>query len=112
MKKNKKKLKGMTLVEVLIGLAVFTIMSSLLAGSVLMVCNIVRRTDKLNTRISNEAPNAEIKKDGVLDPIAPTVEIDFGGVKETVVCDKYIVTDKPENNYDGGNFKYIKPKTP
>lgn len=112
MKKNRKKLKGMTLVEVLVALSIFTIMSSLLASSVLMVCSIVNKTDKLNTRISNEAPDAELKSGGVKeeDPTDPTIVINIGDTAYSVGYNKYVMTDKPENDYDGGNFKYITPK--
>lgn len=106
----KKKLKGMTLVEVLVALAVFTIISALLASACAGVCNIVRKTDRLNKKISEEAPKAEQRKDGTLvtqpGGSAYSMEIVINGNTYTVPVEKYVVTDSFGID-DGGDFKYF-----
>lgn len=106
----KKKLKGMTLVEVLVALAVFTIISALLASAVAGVCNIVRKTDRLNKKISDEAPQAEQRNGGALvtkpDGSADSMEIVINGNTYTVPVEKYVVTDEKGID-DGGDFKYF-----
>lgn len=105
----KKKLKGMTLVEVLVALAVFTIISALLASAVAGVCNIVRKTDRLNKKISDEAPQAE-QRNGELvtqpDGSADSMEIVINGKSYTVPVKDYVVTDSSGID-DGGDFKYF-----
>lgn len=61
MKKIKRSYNGMTLVEVLVALAVFTIISALLASACAGICTIMRKTNRLNKKISNETPDAELK---------------------------------------------------
>ena len=63
MKKIKRSYNGMTLVEVLVALAVFTIISALLASACAGICTIMRKTNRLNKKISNETPDAELKND-------------------------------------------------
>lgn len=106
----KKKFKGMTLVEVLVALAVFTIISALLASAVAGVCNIVRKTDRLNKKISDEAPKAEQRNGGslVTQPGGSTdsMEIVINGNAYTVPVEKYVVTDVSGID-EGGDFKYF-----
>lgn len=106
----KKKLKGMTLVEVLVALAVFTIISALLASACAGICNIVRKTDRLNKKISNEAPEAEQRNGGALvtqpDGSTDSIEIKIGDKTYTVPVEKYVVTDESGID-DGGDFKYF-----
>ena len=58
MKKSKKKLKGMTLVEMIISIAIFAIMGGLLilVGTHIDATN--RATNVLKTKVSNESPYA------------------------------------------------------
>lgn len=100
----KKKLKGMTLVEVLVALAVFSVISALLASACAGVCNIVRKTDRLNKKISDEAPKAEQRQGTTLPP--DTIEIAIGGSIYTVPVEKYVVDDSTGID-DGGDFKYF-----
>ena len=50
MKKIKRSYNGMTLVEVLVALAVFTIISALLASACAGICTIMRKTNRLNKK--------------------------------------------------------------
>lgn len=114
MKKPAKKLCGMTLVEVMVALAVFSVISALLASAVAGVCSIVKKTDKLNKKIVNEAPAAELGNgEAVTDPAAtaePTMVVKISGTKIVecnVVINEYRTTDV-EGNYDqAGDFKYF-----
>lgn len=112
-----KKLRGMTLVEVLVALAVFSIISALLASSVAGVCNIIRKTDRLNKKIVNEAPNAELRQ-GVPITDVPSgteppdlkrfpVEIEIGGNTYNVDINQYRTHDSSSYYEEGGDFKYF-----
>ena len=112
----KKKLKGMTLVEVLVALAVFTVISALLASACAGICTIVRKTDKLNKKIANEAPKAEIR-DGVAttdtdgSEAEMSITIKMNGKEYAANGKKYVVVDSDSNYEEGGNFKYFKPNS-
>lgn len=109
MKKLKKRLKGMTLVEVLVALAVFTIISAMLASSVAVVCNINRKTDRLNKKIVQEAPAAELRSVGEVDA-TDVIKIEIGEVKEEVSVNKYQATEPSGKEHEeGGDFKYFEP---
>lgn len=106
MKKKKKKLYGMTLVEVIVAIAIFAIISALLASAAANVCSISRDTIKLNRRISNETPDAELKKAAEKSQSEMILTVDKK--KYTVKGEKCVTSDDPENNYDdGGDFKYF-----
>ncbi|MCM1227083.1 MAG: prepilin-type N-terminal cleavage/methylation domain-containing protein [Clostridium sp.] len=113
MKKLKKNLKGMTLVEVLVALAVFTIISAMLASSVAVVCNINRKTDRLNKKIVQEAPAAELRSGGEkvatpTDATEPNITIKIGTVEEKVIVDIYEATEPSgQEHEEGGDFKYF-----
>lgn len=108
MKKSKKKLKGMTLVEVLVALAVFAIISSVLASSIAGVCSIIRRTDRLNKKINNEAPAAEVQNIGTsTENLDITLKVE--GTTYPVKARVYKTEDSDSNYEMGGDFKYFKP---
>ncbi|MGN0620593.1 MAG: type II secretion system protein J [Porcipelethomonas sp.] len=115
MKKRTKKAKGMTLVEVIVALAVFTIISALLASAGAGICIIMRKTDRLNKKISNEAPNAEVRdntacpvpteSDGSESEAAMILSID--GKNYQVSGKEHIAADDENNYEEGGNFRYF-----
>ncbi len=115
--KKTKKLKGMTLVEVLVALAVFTIISSLLASACAGICTIMRKTDRLNKKISNEAPNAEVKNgnavtlaDGTDDETSMILSINGKSYK---VIGKQNNTNDSDGYYeDAGDFNYFEVADP
>ena len=102
MKKIKRSYNGMTLVEVLVALAVFTIISALLASACAGICTIMRKTNRLNKKISNETPDAELKN-GI--PISMILSI--GGKKYKVIGKQYLTNDSSSYYEDGGDFKYF-----
>lgn len=108
------KLKGMTLVEVLVALAVFTIISALLASACAGIITIVRKTDRLNKKISNEAPDAEMKKGSVVTDVDGSnkefsMVIEVNGARYEVVGNQYKTVDSENNYEEGGDFKYFTP---
>lgn len=114
MKKIKKKLRAMTLVEVIVALAVFAVISALLASACANVCSIMQKTNRLSRKISVEAPDAELEN--VDNPVTDasgdsktTMTLTIGGRSFEVSGEKFAATD-PENNYeDSGDFKYFIP---
>ncbi len=103
----KKKLKGMTLVEVLVALAVFAVMSSLLAGACAGVTSIIKKTDKVNKKVSKEAPIVEVEA-GVTEIPNANISIEANGTTVTVIGDVMAATDDSHIDDDTGNLKYFK----
>ena len=60
--KKKKALKGMTLVEVLISLAILGVMTLLISKNARVIEQYNRATTKLNQKVAVEAPLAEMQK--------------------------------------------------
>lgn len=105
----KKKLKGMTLVEVLVALAVFAVMSSLLAGACAWVTSIIKKTDKINKKVSIEAPMVEVKATNCVTEIPnANIGIEANGTTVTVIGDVIAATDDSHIDDDTGNLKYFK----
>lgn len=117
MNKIKKRLNGMTLVEVLVALAVFSVISALLASACIGICSIMRKTDRLNKKISNEAPDAELKNgvpvtmgDGTNDETSMILSV--GGKTYKVIGKQYLTSDNSNYYEDGGDFKYFDTADP
>lgn len=117
MKNKSKKLRGMTLVEVLVALAVFTIISALLASACAGICTIVRKTDRLNKKISEETPDAELRvgnpvtlADGTNEETTMVLNID--GKKYAVIGKKHVTNDSNEYYEEGGDFNYFEVADP
>ncbi len=115
MKKRVKKAKGLTLIEVIVALAIFTIISALLVSASAGICYIMRKTDRLNKKITNEAPAAEVRDKTVC--IVPTeadgsesqaiMELDVDGKKFQVEGKDYVASDSENNYEEGGNFRFF-----
>ncbi len=115
MKKKHNNLKGMTLVEVLVALAVFTIISALLASACANVTSIIKKTDRLNKKNSIEAPEAEkglgsivTNSDGTNKEETLIIKID--GTEYNVDVNKHITDDAGSSYEEGGNYKYFSVK--
>ncbi len=115
--KRKNKLKGMTLVEVIVALAVFTIMASLLVTVCIGISKSVVRTNRLTREINVQAPLAENRKTtGKVDPVTDStntiVITNDGGatIHQTVVIDSYTVQKSGEHGSEtvSGRFKFFK----
>lgn len=79
-RKSKKTVKGMTLIECIIALAVLAIAGTVMARIVSVSCNVMRNTTRMNNKIVVEAP-AAIIQDGSNDPALPAPVI--GGIEVT-----------------------------
>lgn len=78
---HKNKLRGFTLIEIIVSLAVLTIISALLVSACAGICSIIRKTEGLNSKIIKESPAAEIRDNTVC--VTPTEE--NGSEKEAAV---------------------------
>ncbi|MCI8776466.1 MAG: prepilin-type N-terminal cleavage/methylation domain-containing protein [Oscillospiraceae bacterium] len=78
---RKNKLRGFTLIEIIVSLAVLTIISALLVSACAGICSIIRKTEGLNSKIIKESPAAEIRDNTVC--VTPTEE--NGSEKEAAV---------------------------
>jgi prepilin-type N-terminal cleavage/methylation domain-containing protein len=115
MKKRKKKAGGMTLVEIVVAMAIFAIISALLVSASAGICYIVRKTDRLNKKITNEAPAAEVRNntscqiptDSAGNDIESDMILSVGGKNYSVSGNEYVATDDEGNYEEGGNFRYF-----
>lgn len=119
MKKSKKKLKGMTLVEMIISIAIFAIMGGLLilVGTHIDATN--RATNVLKTKVSNESPYAAnhkinyVKKDntqGTLTPENIRVEFDVEGATVALDGQKYNTEDIITNSMNAADKAAMQKK--
>ena len=137
MKKSKKSLKGMTLVEMIISIAIFAIMGGLLVLVGTHIDSTNRATNVLKSKISTESPYAANKKtgyrnkDGVDKVLAPSdmaIDISITEIGDTasvtleaekfntrdIVEDGLDDTDKTaiRNKANGGlNFQFVRFKS-
>jgi len=117
MKKCKKRiLKGMTLLEIIIAIAIVAVMSSVLVMSASAINKYLRSAREVNGRVADQAPVAEVGYD---NPAAPTIaggvniELDYSGHKMHLNGNVYkVYTDEEMTNHSdefgrGLNMKYI-----
>lgn len=124
MKQFKKKLKGMTLVEVVIAIAVFAIMGALLVTAANLINVHLKSTNQLNAKVAEQGPIAEAQYigTGVAYAVAggtTQIEVKYGGSKEIKLNGQaYSLRDEvndPVNEdipNDGLNFKFIRDIQP
>lgn len=121
--KLKKRLKGMTIIEIIVSLALFTVMSAVLLTACLYVNRMVIRTNKLTNKMNYQSPIAENEKTGEGNVTANSGTVSFrdsSGRSYSVNVNQYEVksnyTDSTKASYDddiASNFKYFVPiKTP
>ncbi len=102
MKKSKKKLKGMTLIEMIISIAIFAIMGGLLVLVGTHIDNTTKATNRLKNKVVVESPYAanKIKKVGV-DNVGNDVNLSSQAIGITVIQDGasgYYYVQEPDPN--------------
>lgn len=117
--KLKKRLKGMTLIEIIVSLALFTVMSGVLLTACLYVNRTISRTNKLTNKVNYQSPIAENEKTEPENVTANAGKIRLeinGGASAYYDIDiiQYEVkskhTDASKSSYDddiASNFKYF-----
>lgn len=58
-KKQKKRFKGMTLIEIIVSLAIVSIMTTVLVLTAALITNYLRSSNDVNNRVAQQAPVAE-----------------------------------------------------
>lgn len=119
--KLKKRLKGMTLIEIIVSLALFTVMSAVLLTACLYVNRTISRTNKLTNKVNYQSPIAENKLNTDANVTANSGTVSFrdsSGRSYSVNINQYEVkskyTDSTKASYDddiASNFKYFVPTT-
>lgn len=117
----KKKLKGMTLLEVIIAMVVMVIGASLLVESAVSIINTTKTSRTVVNQVNSQAPNVENKiiVDSVeMTSVPNSIGIECGGVTGALEVKKYhapAVTTIVEGVDEGGNpvssVKTIDPKS-
>lgn len=116
--KFKKRLKGMTLIEIIVSLALFTVMSGVLLTACLYVNRTISRTNKLTNKVNYQSPIAENEKTEPENVSVNTgkirLKIDGGASAYDIDIIQYEVkskhTDASKSSYDddiASNFKYF-----
>lgn len=119
--KLKKRLKGMTIIEIIVSLALFTVMSAVLLTACLYVNRMIIRTNKLTNKVNYQSPIAENKLNTDANVTANSGTVSFrdsSGRSYSVNVNQYEVkskyTDSSKTSYDddiASNFKYFVPTT-
>ncbi|MCQ2490378.1 MAG: hypothetical protein MJ079_02155 [Ruminococcus sp.] len=107
-KTKKKSLKGMTLVEIIISLAVVAIMTVLLVAAASAVNAYIRSSNNVNKKVSVQAPIAESGYTGSANELSTAdsdIRITVNGNVELVGKGYSVVDpDAPIDNEVGGNL--------
>lgn len=109
-KSAKKKFKGMTLIEIIVSLAVFSVMTLVLVQASSAINMYIRSANNVNRTVAEQAPVAEIGQTDIANKVAEDVEIiirDQAHLKDIPVKgDAYEVVDGDslDSNQIGGNL--------
>ncbi len=108
---KKKKLKGMTLMEIIVAMAVMIITAGILVECGVAVINNMRVSRTVITTVNQQAP--EVENRSVADPYVTgdTIRLSGAGLRScNVMIDKYeaTVTMAPDEQRSG-NMKYFVP---
>lgn len=90
MKKTKKSLKGMTLYEMIISIAIFAIMCLILVGVGVHIDRTTKATNNMKSKLTTEsqfAANKIVQPDFIKSEV--TITVDCGGSKVDLKADKY-----------------------
>lgn len=75
--KSRKKLKGMTLVEIIIAIAVFAMLGVILVGTGKVIDNTTKASSRLNKKMTIQAPHAAAKDVTAQDTDGDTIDDNF-----------------------------------
>lgn len=79
MKKNRKKLKGITLVEIIISLAVVSVLTLVLVTVSSTINTYIKSANNVNKKVAQQAPVAEVKKENAAVKLDGEVDIVITG---------------------------------
>lgn len=109
--RNHKRLKGMSLMEIVISMAIYGILALLIVEVMSVVNSTMRSTTQLNTRLSYESKFADNQltagdAEVLLTPTAKQITIDYGGTNNIVIPTSGasgIIGQEYEANYQSGD---------
>ena len=110
--KQKKVLKGMTLIEVLIAMVVMVVSASMLVLCAVSIFNSVRTSKSVVNKVNEQASVAENKAVIVPYETGQDIELQIVGDANsyTMKVDKFEVpTTQAPNDQHSGNFRYFVP---
>ncbi|MDO5148948.1 MAG: prepilin-type N-terminal cleavage/methylation domain-containing protein [Oscillospiraceae bacterium] len=109
--KKKKKLKGMTLMEVIIAMVVMVICASMLVEAAICVVNNTRTARTVIVKVDEQAPGVENRTVGTPYETGAVLQLQYNGV-HTIPVDKYEApTTQVSDIQKSGNMKYFMPVT-
>lgn len=108
----KKSLKGMTLMEIIVAMAVFSISALILVSGAISVYNSIRNTRQLTKKVNYQAPIADRMPElTTYDVETIQVQVVGGGTPHDIQINKYEVVPE-ETGQPAGNFKYFDYQKP
>jgi prepilin-type N-terminal cleavage/methylation domain-containing protein len=110
MKNTKKSIKGMTLMEIIVAMAVFSISALILVSGAISVYNSKRNTRNLVKKVNYQAPIADRMPD-VSTYQTDSLKVIVGGKPHNIEIQKYEV-EPEESGQPAGNFKYFNYQEP
>lgn len=102
----KKKLKGMTLMEIIVSMAIFSISALILVSGAISVYNSIRNTRQLMKKVNYQAPIAD-RMPEVTSFNVQNIDLKVeGGGTHSIEIKKFEV-EPEELGQPAGNFKYF-----
>ena len=98
---KKRKLKGMTLAEIIISLAVLAVLTTLVVGTANLIDNYTRSANKVNAKVAQQTPVAEAGY------IEKAYKIDHSGADN-----KIKITINNNVNFEGEGYITVDPTAP
>ncbi len=109
--KNKKKLKGMTLLEIIVAMVVMVICATMLVEAAICVINNTKTAKTVIVKVDEQAPAVENRAVVTAYETNAVLQLRFNNVY-TVPIDKYEApTTQPSEEQRAGNMKYFVPVT-
>lgn len=108
---KKKKLKGMTLMEIIIAMAVMIIIAGILVESAVAVVNNVRISKNVVSTVNVQAPEVENRDVATPYVTGDVINLTGAGLRPAnIAVDKYEATvTLPAGEQRSGNMKYFEP---
>lgn len=112
MKKFKKNMKGMTLIEIIVALAIFSIASSVMVVMCVAVTKMTADNESINRKISYGAPVADNQNIGInraetAVPATEIINIKYGAQDIAISGDRYYAKDADGNILHDKDFQFF-----
>jgi hypothetical protein len=106
---KKRKLKGITLVEIIVALCILTVITYGLVMACVSINSTIVHTYRVNRRINYQAPVVENRDKNKSEPaVDSAISFTFAGNTYVADIELYVASRRPEDN--GGAFRFFNSK--